>query len=114
MGVLHDTHNILKNMAEEVSVSYCIPKMHYSPIYQLEHLNTCTGTETCMFSVKGKEEHYHEGTVILTSKASAFLTNIFKLVPDNVLREFEHYTLKNAEGALTVCLCLCEALTSIC
>ena len=49
LGVLHDTRNILNNIAEEVSLFYCIPKMHYSPIYQLEHLNARTGTETFMF-----------------------------------------------------------------
>ena len=52
-----------------------------------------------MFSVKGKDEHYQDGTVIMTPKAEAFFTNILKLDPEKVSRDFELYTLKNAEGA---------------
>ena len=34
----------------------------------------------------------------MTPKAEAFFSNILKLDPEKVSRDFELYTLKNAEG----------------
>ena len=65
---------------------------------QLLHLNACTMAKSFMFSVKGKDEHYQDGTVIMTPKAEAFFSNILKLDPEKVSRDFELYTLKNTEG----------------
>ncbi|KAF8518074.1 hypothetical protein JB92DRAFT_2904275 [Gautieria morchelliformis] len=67
---------------------------------ELHHLNARTSTEVFMFTVKGKDEHHQDGTVIMTPKAESFLVNILKLDPDRVSREFEMYTLRSAEGVV--------------
>ncbi|KAF8492146.1 hypothetical protein JB92DRAFT_3128097 [Gautieria morchelliformis] len=83
IGVLHDTRHVLTSIEEE-----------------LHHLNARTSTEVFMFTVKGKDEHHQDGTVIMTPKAESFLVNILKLDPDRVSREFEMYTLRSAEADL--------------
>jgi hypothetical protein len=51
-----------------------------------------------MFSVKGKDEHHQDGSVMMMPKAKSFVVNILKLDPDKVSREFEAYVLQNAKG----------------
>ncbi|KAF8524007.1 hypothetical protein JB92DRAFT_2882254, partial [Gautieria morchelliformis] len=83
IGVLHDTRHVLTGIEEE-----------------LHHLNARTSTEVFMFTVKGKDEHHQDGTVIMMPTAESFLVNILKLDPDRVSREFKMYTLQSAEGVV--------------
>ena len=100
IGVLHDTCSIMQSIEKEVRIiSHSLWDIILIFQYQLLHLNARTMAETFMFSVKGKDEHYQDGTVIMTPKAEAFFTNILKLDPEKVSRDFELYTLKNTEGA---------------
>ena len=98
MAVLHDTRSIIKSLEEEVPLISCLICHAHIILRQLQHLNACTATESFLFCVKGKDEHYQDGVVFMTPKAEVFFTNILKLYPEKVSREFELYSLKNTEG----------------